>query len=97
MSQNYYKPGTWSAICDVCGFKFKSDQLVKRWDGMMVCHIDFETRHPADFLPPQQVPKVLPWTRPEPEDTYISVTYGNEGTQVTSVPDGTYTPEEPSL
>ena len=96
MSTNYYKSGAWNAICDVCGFKFKSDQLRKRWDGFMVCAPDWESRHPADFLPPPATPRVLPWTRPEPTDVFISVTYGAEGEQLTSVPTGTYSPEDPN-
>lgn len=59
----YYKPGSWNAICDVCGFQHKADQLKKRWDGLMVCSSDFETRHPSDLI---RVPKEdtgVPWTR----------------------------------
>ena len=43
-------PGTWAVICDVCGFRFPSNLLKKRWDGAMVCHEDFETRHPQTLL-----------------------------------------------
>jgi hypothetical protein len=70
-----WKPGRWSAICDVCGFKFHSDAMRKRWDGLMVCHKDYETRHPQEFIRP--VPeKITPeWTRPEPADTFLSVCY----------------------
>ena len=72
--RNYYKPGTWNCLCDICGFKFKADQLRKRWDGLMVCSRDFEPRHPADLI---RVPKEstgVAWTRPEPTDTFIVVT-----------------------
>jgi hypothetical protein len=65
MSRRHYKPGVWKALCDVCGFEFKSDKLKQRWDGMMVCSEDFETRHPQDLLRvPRENPSV-PWTRPD--------------------------------
>ena len=43
-------PGTWATICDVCGFRFPSDKLHKRWDGLMTCSADWELRHPQDFI-----------------------------------------------
>lgn len=69
--------GDWNAICDVCGFKFKASQLRERWDGLMVCEKDWETRHPQDLIRPLPDEQKLPWTRPEPADTYISVTYNS--------------------
>jgi hypothetical protein len=71
--RNYYVPGDWNALCDVCGFKHKASQLRKRWDGAMVCSDDFEQRHPQDFLrvSPEQI--AVPWARPEPPDVYTSV------------------------
>ena len=79
MENTYYKPGTWSAICDRCGVKFKSDQLRKTWDGFLVCKADYETRHVADFIKaPKPIP-ALPWTRPEvTTDTYCGPTYIDE-------------------
>ena len=38
------------AICDVCGMAFRQADLKKRWDGAVVCHQDWEVRHPQDFL-----------------------------------------------
>lgn len=68
---DYLKVGEWNCICDVCGFKFKSGMLQKRWDGLMVCKSDYELRHPQDFL---RVPKEKvspPWARPEGTDVFI--------------------------
>jgi hypothetical protein len=65
-----WKPGRWKAICDVCGFEFKSDQLRDRWDGLKVCHKDWESRHPQDFIRARKETIVPPWTRPEPADTF---------------------------
>lgn len=69
--KNFYKAGCFNALCDVCGFKFKSDQLTKRWDGAMVCKDDFETRHPSDLLRIPKEDSSVPWTRSEPPDTFI--------------------------
>jgi hypothetical protein len=71
--KNYFKPGDWNAICDVCGFKFKGSQLMRRWDGAMVCHADFELRHPQDLI---RIPTDNPstsWSRPEPTDVFITI------------------------
>lgn len=61
----YYKPGAWNAICDVCGFRYKSDELRKRWDGFMVCSKDYETRNPLDFLKLRSEDTSVPWSRPD--------------------------------
>jgi hypothetical protein len=62
-NQNSYTHGSWNVICDVCGFKFKSDDIKKRWDGMMVCKEDWEPRHESDFYrAPKEDPSV-PYTR----------------------------------
>lgn len=70
-----WKPGRWSAICDVCGFRFHSDAMYKRWDGLMVCSKDFETRHPSDFIRAKKETITPPWTRPEQTDVFTTVCY----------------------
>ena len=69
--KNSYDPGLWEAICDVCGRKFKASSLQKRWDGLMVCPGDYETRQPQDFVRGVADTQVPPWTRPEAQDTFI--------------------------
>lgn len=64
MSKTWWKIGDWNAICDVCGHKFKASQLQKRWDGLMVCSEDWETRHPQEFIRPIKDMQKLPFTRP---------------------------------
>jgi hypothetical protein len=61
--KDYYKHGTWNAYCDVCGFKFKADELQDRWDGYKVCQQDWEPRHPRDFQGPTAPERSVPWTR----------------------------------
>ncbi len=65
-----WKPGRWSAICDVCGFRFHSDALRDRWDGLKVCQKDWEPRHPQDFLRARTERITPPWVRPEAEDNF---------------------------
>lgn len=69
--RNYYKVGAWQVICDVCGKECKSDEVLKRWDGAIVCPSDFEERQPLDFIRGRQERLNVPFTRPEPTDTFI--------------------------
>jgi len=70
-----YKSGLWKAICDVCGFEFYSNELRKRWDGLMVCDQDFEHDHPQKYLRVRADKIAVPWVRSEPEDTFTHVCY----------------------
>lgn len=89
--------GKWNVICDQCGVKRKSDQVTKRWDGLIVCKTEtrpgcFEHRHPQDFIRGVVEDTSVPFTRPEPANTFVSVTYIDEtvGTQERSKPTGTF-------
>jgi len=71
-----WEPGRWSAICDVCGFRFHSDEIRDRWDGLKVCRKDWEPRHPQDFVRARRERITPPWTRPEPQpDAFVEVCY----------------------
>lgn len=79
MKFTYFKSGDWNAICDVCGFKRKSSEMMKRWDGLMVCRPSvaegcWEPQHPQEIIRPIIDQNKLPWTRPEPADVYLPVT-----------------------
>ena len=79
-SRHYYKPGTWNVICDVCGFRFKSDQVRTRWDNLVVCQTDWEADHPQKYLKIQPDGQGVPFTRKEPgEYTFVNVTYADGG------------------
>jgi len=69
--------GSYNAICDVCGFKFKASELSKRWDGAMVDRACFETRHPQEFVRARPARKPLKLTRPDSTDF---LTYAPEWT-----------------
>jgi hypothetical protein len=68
----YLKLGDWNAVCQVCGFRFKGTGLRKRWDGVLVCAEDFETRHPSDFLRVPKEDTSVPWTAPEPTWVFLT-------------------------
>jgi hypothetical protein len=55
----------YNGICDVCGFKKKSFELRKRWDGYWVCDEDWEARHILDFYRTKNDVHNLPFTRPD--------------------------------
>jgi len=70
---NHYRAGGTWGICDECGFKFRLDALRKRWDGMMVCSKDYETRHPQEV--PRRVPvKERAITREIRPETIVEIT-----------------------
>lgn len=84
MRRPWFTSGDWNFICEVCGFKRKASEGVERWDGLMVCAPSvkkgcWETRHPQDLIRPIPDQQKLPWTRPEPADQFISVTFNNGG------------------
>lgn len=64
-------PGTWKVVCDVCGFWYPSDKIRKRWDNLMVCHKDWEQRHPQDFIRGVKDDPTPPFVRPDPPDDFL--------------------------
>jgi len=99
--QNYLVLGQWNAICDICGFKYKSGQLKKNWRGLWVCEKDWEARNPQDFIKVREERIAPPWTRPRPPTEYVDVCYlwGESGYADWAVADcavasnNTFTPE----
>lgn len=72
--QSYLKWGTNNVLCDVCGFKKKSDQVRKNWKGLFVCTDScWEPRHPQDFLRGVEEKAAPDFIRNEPEDTFTDV------------------------
>lgn len=65
--KTHYKSGSWNWICDVCGFKYKAEQALNRWDGLKVCSSCWEMRHPQELIRPIKERNSVPWTRPRPE------------------------------
>lgn len=75
--RSYLRLGDWNAICDVCGFKFKASQMKKRWDGLMVCETDWESRNPLDFMRVYPDHSNVPWARPDIPDSTSPTYPGN--------------------
>lgn len=65
-------PGNWRVVCDVCGIQEASGKVKKRWDGLMVCEKDWETRHPQTLYRYKAHTSVPDFIRDEPaEDTFL--------------------------
>lgn len=77
-SNNYFKHGSYNVICDICGVKYKADEVRKRWDGLIVCKEDWEPDHPQKYLRVQSDPKQVPFIRSEPEDEFVDVCWAYE-------------------
>ena len=94
-----FESGKWLVICDVCGFRKKSDEVLKRWDGLIVCKEDYETRHPQDFIRAIKEDTSVPFTRPEPTDTFVTVDVvaSTVGVQETTIPTGHFTTNNQTL
>mgnify|MGYP001586535946 CR=1 FL=1 len=58
---NKFVPNTYKRECDVCGFDFLRSELIKDWQGRIVCRADFEVRHPRDY--PRRARKEKPFRR----------------------------------
>jgi hypothetical protein len=69
--KDYLKLGSWNVICDRCGAKAKSEDLVKEWTGLMVHPACHEPRNQQDFLTgvPDSLPK--PYYRPVAVETFV--------------------------
>jgi len=69
----------WNAVCDVCGFEFKSSKLQKRWDGLYVCKKDYEKRHPSDLFRMPKEDTTVPWVRYDDDAATLSPYVIDEG------------------
>lgn len=70
-----YKSGDWQVYCDVCSKAALASDIKKRWDGLLVCPADFESRHPQDLLRVRQERISVPFSRPEPEEVFVDTSY----------------------
>ena len=79
---DYWSPGAWNARCSMCGFKFKSFELTKNWQGMYRCSRCQETRHPQDFV--RAVPDIQtpPWVQPGSGENWVAVCSPNGRTAI---------------
>ena len=87
MSNTYYAKGQHNAICDRCGFEYKSSQLKKEWTNLMVCRDCWEPRHEQDFVKGVKDDQSVSWTRAEGADVETDT---SGWATPTSVPSGTF-------
>lgn len=73
MARTYYKTGSANAICDVCGLKYKLDELRKRWDGVWVCDADYEERHPQEFIRSKPDTNKMVIVKPRPPLVFVTM------------------------
>jgi hypothetical protein len=66
-------PGNWKVACDVCDFWFPSGKMRERWDGLIVCPDDFETRHPQTLIKINGERAVPSFIRKDPDDDFIFI------------------------
>lgn len=48
-----YVKGTHNALCDLCGFKFKRNEMRLNWKHQLVCREDYEQKHPQLTILPR--------------------------------------------
>ena len=70
-SADFWADGQWNFFCDLCGKKEKSSKGKKTWDNFYVCQRHEEVRNPQDFLKGVKDDQTVPWSRPEPTDTFV--------------------------
>lgn len=87
MRKTTFKKGEWNAICDRCGFEYKSSQMKKEWNNLRVCKDCYEPRHPQDFVRGKKDDQSVSWTRAEGADVETDT---SGWVTPTSVPDGTF-------
>ena len=68
--KNYHAPGDWNVITDCCGMKRKFSQVIKQWDGLIVCPEHHDPRHPLDFVKSTHDDQRVPFARPESPPLY---------------------------
>ena len=49
-NETYYAKGEHSVICDFSGFKVKSSNVKRTWDGFVVAKPFWESRQPQDYV-----------------------------------------------
>jgi hypothetical protein len=66
--------GKWNTVCMVCGIRITAATSKKRWDGLWVCHSDWEPRHSLDFFKARDPRLSLAPISPEPLDVFVAAT-----------------------
>ena len=70
-----YVSGDWNVVCDSCSLKTKASKTKERWDGFRVCPDCWEPRQSLDFIRAKPDKIRVPFTRPQPDDSFVDVGY----------------------
>jgi hypothetical protein len=73
-----YVKGQWNAVCDQCGFEYKSNQLRMQWNMLRCCsgpgtNECWEPRHPQELMKGRRDSQAPAWVRPPPPDIELTV------------------------
>lgn len=60
---NYFVPFASNTVCDITGWKVKSTQVRRQWDGLYVIPAAWSERQPQDFAPNIIPTAIYPNTR----------------------------------
>jgi hypothetical protein len=69
---DYFESGAHNLICDRTGFKIKSTEAKKEWNGLIVHRDYWEPRHPQDFVRGKIDKQTVKNGRPRPEPWYVT-------------------------
>lgn len=69
----YYKPGSHYIICDQSGFKTRSGNARKEWQGLLVNTRFYEPRQPQDLVTGVRDDQTVPDARPRQKDVFITL------------------------
>jgi len=84
-----FKDGDNWVECQVCGMDTYASDIKKRWDGVLVCPEDYETRHPQDFVRARKDKIAATIVAPQPTEIDVSPTLSGQGAD-TTIPTGTF-------
>lgn len=70
--KNSFRSGDHFVQCDRSGFKVRVSTTKKEWHGRIVREVDFETRHPQDFVKGRRDRQNPPFAIPEPTDDFLT-------------------------
>ena len=73
-SAHPFKPHTSNTICDVTGFRVKTDEVERRWEGFMVIPEAWHPRQPQDFPVVPEKQEIFEEARKADADEVVEVT-----------------------
>lgn len=102
---SYAVPGDYNAYCDRCGEKSKASELIfDDFFGLWVHPRHYDGMHPQERVEAKPDDQSVPWSQPEPADTFDGTAVLKEGDSKSTgpqydigIPEGTYNVAQVSL